>query len=981
MGGSAGGGFVGRGGELAVLRQSLAAAGGGRPQIVVVDGEPGVGKTALLRRFVREAPGVPVVWASGDATESGLEFGVARQLLMTLPLPSAVAAGGGVQGRFSAGVAGGGSGADGFSVGAALLAGVGALEMRGPAVVVVDDLHWIDAPSARALLFFLRRLRADPVLVLLAARPQALAGLGESWARLLGDPERTRWVRLAGLTVAQVRELAAAAGRELAAEAGARLQQHTGGNPLYVSALLAELADDALAGAAARLPAPRAYAATVLARLSRLPGPARALVCAVAVAGMRCPARLATAVAGLGEGTAGVEEAVRAGLLDLAPGTAGELVFAHPLMRAAVYDDLAPGRRRRLHLAAAALTPPPASFAHRVAAAAAGFDDALAGELIVAAGVAQAAGGLGLAGRYLGWAARVDGDQQRAEASLFEAAGLLLMTGDVHAAEEHMQAVAARPASQRRRFTLALHAAMARGQLDHARAELTSVAEAVSPEQDAALFGYCAGWLALVCAGLGADEEALRWAQRARAAAGQVPAIDALAVQALAWSYAHTGRIGECLRLLGGYAAQQPAPSTLEAELVTVRGVVRDWAGDVAGAAADLRAVLGWQRRGVSTVLVTDAYAALAESEFRGGDWDAAATHVELAVSLGADLDHITFLSYAHSVAALLYAARGDDDAAAAHAGAAQHVAGASPSCEALACAALARAHVAWGRADWPAVAVALQPLHAGGGAGRASAAASYPNLALWRYRLAEARIAAGRLDEARELLNQTPPVPWGGTTAADRARLDGLALQRAGRPGAAAAAFAAAMPGPQPVSRSLADGLLALDYGRLLIAGKHRRAAAAPLLTARAIFAGLGAARLLAACDRALLACGVSGPPVAGADSRAARLAALTPHEQVVAKLVAAGMTNRQVAAELYVSVKAVEYHLGGIFAKLGIRSRRELPAELAGPRARAAAATATVPARGAGQPPQVTAGPSPRRPRAPRLASAPASRIRDEP
>lgn len=954
MGGRAGGEFVGRGGELAVLRQSLAAAEGGWPQIVVVDGEPGVGKTALLRRFVREAPGVPVVWASGDATESGLEFGVARQLFMALPLPSAVATGGDGQARLPSAVAGGGSGADGFSVGAALLAGVGALEMRGPVVVVVDDLHWIDAPSARALLFFLRRLRADPVLVLLATRPQMLAGLGESWARLLGDTERTRWVRLAGLTAAQVRELAAAAGRELAAEAGARLQQHTAGNPLYVSALLAELADGALAGAAARLPAPRAYAATVLARLSRLPGPTRALICAVAVAGMRCPARLATAMAGLGEGqgTAAVEEAVRAGLLDLAPGTAGELVFAHPLIRAAVYDDLGPGRRRRLHLAAAALTPAPASFAHRVAAAAAGFDDALAGELIVAAGDAQAARDLGLAGRYFGWAARVDGDQQRGEASLFDAVGLLLMTGDVHAAEEHMEAVAARPDSQRRRFTLALHAAMARGQLDHARAELTSVAEAVSPEQDAALFGCCAGWLALVCAGLGADEESLRWARRARAAAGQVPAIDALAVQALAWSLAHTGRIGECLRLLSGYLAQQPAPSTLEAELVTVRGVVRNWAGDVAGAAADLRAVLGWQRRGMSTVLVTNAYAALAESEFRGGDWDAAATHVELAVSLGADLDHITFLSYAHSVAALLYAARGDDDAAAAHADAAQQVAAAAPSCEALACAALARAHVAWGRASWPAVVAALQPLAAGGGVSRQGAAANYPNLALWRYRLAEAHIAAGRLDEARELLDQTPPVPWGGTSAADRARLDGLALQRAGRPDAAAATFAAAMPGPEPVSRSLADGLLALDYGRLLIADKHRRAAAAPLLTARAIFADLGAARLLAACGRALLACGVGGPPVAGQDSRLARLAALTPQEQVVAKLVAAGMTNRQVAAELYLSVKAVEYHLGGIFAKLGIRSRRELPAELAGARTRAAAGTAKVPASGPGSP-----------------------------
>jgi DNA-binding CsgD family transcriptional regulator/tetratricopeptide (TPR) repeat protein len=907
--------FVGRDGELATAGEALAAARAGQPRILVVEGDAGIGKTALLHRCARMAPDAAVVWASGDPAESGLDGGLVRQLLAGRPGAAGVAEL---------------AGQDGLSLGAALLAAIGALEEEAPLVIlVVDDLHWADRTSAEALLFGLRRLRSDPVLVLLAARPGRLDQLGGSWTRLLADGDRTRHLRLTGLSPAEVVTLAAASRWDLTTESGARLQEHTAGNPLYLLALLAELPADAFAGDAAHLPAPAAYAAAVLSRLARLPAPARDLVRAAAVLGTRAPARVASAMAGLADGTSAADAAVRARLLDFPPGRArDELCFTHPLVRAAVYEDLPPGDRRWLHLAAAGLVPAPAAFAHRVAAAAGGFDGELAAELIEAATASQAAGAPRPAAQYLAWAARVDSDPGRGEQSLFGAVRLLIWTGDVQAAFEHAEAVEARPPGPDRRYVQAI-LAVSQGWLEHAAAELRSLAGTVSAARQPALYGHITAALAMVYASLGDDEASLTWAERSRAVAGDVPDADALARQALAWSYAKTGRISRALGLLADCSARKPGPSGFDAELLTVRGVIRNWAGDFPGAIEDLRAVLRWHRSGVTTIGLTNAYAALAEAEFRRGDWDAAATHVEVAISLGRDLDHTWFLSYAHCVAAYLYAARGETEPAADHAAAAQEAAGLAPSMEALACTALAYAHVAWARADWAGVITALGPLERGD----FGTASGYPNLAMWRYRMAEALVHEGQLDRARQLLADSPQTAWGGVIRADRARIEALAWQRAGLPDRAEAAFEAAVagvgagsPGAGAGSRRLGHGLLALDYGRFLLSEKRRRPAGTALLTARKVLAGLGAAALTDACDQGLRACGVLVPTPAGDQESQPNLDALTAREQVVARLVAAGMTNREAAAELFVSVKTIEYHLSVIFTKLHIRSRREL-------------------------------------------------------
>ena len=220
--------------------------------------------------------------------------------------------------------------------------------------------------------------------------------------------------------------------------------------------------------------------------------------------------------------------------------------------------------------------------------------------------------------------------------------------------------------------------------------------------------------------------------------------------------------------------------------------------------------------------------------------------------------------------------------------------------------------------ADWSAVSTALRPL-----AEAPPAVREHPNLAVWRYRLAEALIGEGRPGEALELLDHAPAAAWGGVEDADRARLRALALQRLGRTAAARRIFAEGLATLRGEPISFAGALLCLDWGRFLVSVNDAGSAEAPLRSAREVFRRLGAIGRRDECDAVLAAVAGASGATRSVDTT---LDALTPRERVVAKLVAAGATNREVAAQLYLSVKGVEYHLGNIFSKLAITSRRQL-------------------------------------------------------
>jgi DNA-binding CsgD family transcriptional regulator len=904
--------FVAREDELSALHGALREARDGRPVVVAIEGEPGIGKTTLLRRFLAGAPDTEILWASGDETEVSLDHGISSQLWAAMP-PGVGAADGPA---FS----GSASGSDGFAQGAAFLAALGALQERGVVVIVVDDLQWADLPSARALLFAVRRLRRDSVLVLLTSRPHSLARLGDSWARLLS--QQGQRLRLAGLAPADLRPLASTlCGLELSPAVRERLCEHTGGNPLYVRALLEELPASALADARTPLPAPHSYAATVITRVARLSDAAQNLLGAGSVIGRHFSLPVAAEVAGIDDAVAALDEACAARLLTSAM-RAGEVeaTFTHPLVRAAIHDDLSPARRRQFHLAVARVVPALVSLGHRVAAAQ-GADDELATELVATAESDIAAGELPDAAQHFLAAAKLAGGRARREDCLLRAVELLLMSGDADA-HGYLDAVRECGDGPRKRFILSCLTA-ATGQVGDAHAQLESLVKGLRFPGDRAVLGPAASSLAMFCSMRGHTAEAMRWATTALESAGDDPMVDMTARQVLASTLAMAGRMTEALALLAWLSPAPMLPRPFEPELLATRGSLKASAGDFAGAVKDLAAVVRWSRSGTPLRSLPDAYAALAQAEYGLGAWDDAATHAELAVSLARDLGHFWFLAQAHKVAVDIYSVRGDWRFASEHVAGARQAAREMDVPGEVASACVAEATLAWARGAWDAVLSALAPLHKGD---LKVLTANFDSVS-WRLREAEALLATTRLAEAARTLDETEAAAAQRPAAAlDIHRLRAtLALAR-GRPREARASFATGLGVAAQARGTLGHALLAVAYGRFLRTGGNRREAIQWLRSAHDTLSGLGARPFLAACDAELSACGVriSGSPAAGNPH------GLTAKEQAVTRLVTEGLSNREVAAELYLSSKAIEYHLSNIFAKVGVTSRRQLRAAL---------------------------------------------------
>ena len=903
--------FVGRADELAVLAAAAEAARRGHPKVVLVEGDAGIGKSSLLARFAAGLADAAVLRAGGDEAELLVPYGIVGQLV------ASARGTGRPPGLLAAQLSGA---VDPLAVGAELVVWLGQVGRgRGMVLACIDDLHWADGRSARALLFAVRRLQADQVLVVVSARAGELPRLGEGWQRFLAGDHRAGRVRLAGLGAAEVVTLGRALGAgELPRRAVSRLLEETGGNPLYCRAVLEESRTKGgdLDGGA--LGVPRSLAGLVLLRLGALSPGARQLVAAAAVLGHHCGLMAAAAVAGLGDPVPALEEAMAAGVIVEQPGgMAAGIGFPHLLVQRAVYDDLSPTRRRRLHTRAAGLVDRHQALAHRVAASV-GPDNQLAGELETAGREARRHGRTAQAAAWLAQAAAVSTDPAAADHRLLNAVETLVSSGDLAEAQILAGRVRAAGPSARRSRMLGTLDFLA-GRAGPAEAHLLDAWQAHDPVRDAAQGAAAASQLTVVCLIAGRIREAIGWGERAAQAGGAPPAVRHRALGVLAIALFADKRGPEGLARLAFLPAAPSEVPQEDTDTLVHRGLVRVWAEDLAGAIADLSTAMARLRGGVPLRTASLCLSYLAAAEGLLGSWDDAVVHGELAVSLAQDADRVWEFGTVHGIAAIVPALRGDWEAASAHVQMATVAGQAAGPPWAIAAAATARAFLAMARGDLEGVADAAAAVHATG---------PVKFLTLhrydWRPLEIDALIGLGRLDQAETALAEleadlSPAGPPSALVAAARLRGDLAAV--AGHQDAAAAAFAIAWRRAQGLRVPLALAQLQISDARRLRAAGQPQAAVARLRSARQRLITLGAQPLLEACDRELAAAGAPpGPETAPA------FVGLTPAEQAVARLVAAGRSNRQTAAELYVSVKTVEFHLGHIYAKLGIRSRKDL-------------------------------------------------------
>ncbi len=538
---------------------------------------------------------------------------------------------------------------------------------------------------------------------------------------------------------------------DLSGRAITQLLDHTGGNALHCRALLEELGPGGLARADDDLPAPRELASVIVARLRALSGPAQGLVTAAAILGRSCPLATAAALAGLADPLAALDEAAAAGLLtENQAGSGAAIAFTHPLVHAAIRDDLGSARRHQLHQAAATLVPGPAALHHRVAAAV-GPDDRLARDLEGAAREAAMAGTPAQAAAWLAQAAAASTDRAQQERRLLDAVATLVDSADVAGALALWPQVAQLGPSARR--------SALRGQLDLLRgrgsvveAHLLEAWQAHDPATEPLVGAAAATSLAAYLCTLRRVGEALVWAERAVAATAGHPAALLQAKIVVALSLTLAGRGPEGLARLDDLpAAAAEVPLELTDGLV-MRGMCRLFTDDMTGAMSDLSVGMDRLRAGVSSHDPGHCLVYLGDAEYRLGAWDDALLHCELAVSLARDSDRTWDLAFVHGYAALVPAARGDWQRATAHVEASRAAARAFGTGTGVRSAAMAGAELALARGDLEAVLAAAEPARALGRAEVAGVAHRRPAEAealIGLHRREDAEAALAELDAA----------------------------------------------------------------------------------------------------------------------------------------------------------------------------------------------------------------------------------------
>jgi DNA-binding CsgD family transcriptional regulator len=802
-------------------------------------------------------------------------------------------------------------------VGARLLEVVGEQQGTGPVAIVVDDLQWADRRSVEALTFMLRRLSVDSVLAVVIYRGPS-GQLDEAAQRMLRSIENRLHVPLGGLRPDEVAALAAAlTAGPLDDEAVQWLYQGTGGYPLYLRTVLSEGSgfDPRTPG---RLALPRSLPAAVDDQLRMLPPETRVMLEMLSVLNLRLPLAQLGQAAQLDSPSAAIEPAVASHLVDWSPEEPTcPVEIRHLLVRDAIYAGITATKRRALHARAASVVSESASWEHRVAALDRP-DEGLAGELERLAGEEAAAGWLALAATHLRWASDISPARVGRERRLLTAALHLMLAEESRGLGLRQAAEEAAPSPLRSCVLGTI--AHSTGQVTEAEQRYTqALAEARNDPDSQPLAAMIANRLARTYALLGDGEKVMTFARWAlgtgrldAAYASQTRTLVAVGASVAAGPRA-------ALAELGHLDADPARVDLVDVDGLAFRGVFRLMAGDLNQAVSDLTASLKMVRRGATLTLGLRPYAYLTLAQYVAGAWDDALLTTEQGFLASAIHSRRFEMPMLHLAAACVPAGRGAAEEAERHARLAKEAAASLDYGQERLYAAMARALVCQASGDYLGMADALGPWRDDAvldGRSRLYAV-------LWRPLLAEGLIGSGQADQAATVVDRLragsgqvayvqPALAW----------LDGWLAELRGAPEEAGRIYQRGED-TADAQTPVHTARLLLAHGRLLRRTGDRRAAIERLRRASDLYRALQAAPFLARTEEELEACHLPGAAPA---QKQQPVLALTSRETEVARLVGKGLSNPEVAAELFISRKAVEYHLGNIYAKCGLQGRQQL-------------------------------------------------------
>ena len=901
--------IVGREGELAAVRGVV--SGSTPHRAIVIAGEPGIGKTTLWAGVLTAEQPARVLLARPSGAEARLAYsalidlldGVTTEELGALLSPQ----------RRALEVAlvradPGDEPPDPSATSVGFLNALRVLASQRRLVVAIDDLQWLDQPSAEVLAFAARRLEDEAISFVLAKRPakptpleRALEGRGleqlDVGALSLGATRRMLSARL-GLTVPR--------------HVLRRLHETTLGNPLFVLELGRSLVARGQLEPGEDIPVPESVEDLLGTHVSALSAPVRRLLLAVALSAELRPGQLDTIAH-----DAAVEEGVEAGVLIV---DAGRLRASHPLLAAAASDQSSDDERRELHLVLAAVVSDRELRAHHLALAARQPEEALASIVAAAADAAATRGAVQDAATLSEHALRLTPrDAPERIDRLFVLATRLDLAGEPHRVTELLEPEL--PSLPPGPLLARAHALVSEGAptipetLEHLRYALEGSAD--EPALRALVLAKLAIITAATCVAQIAEAES--WALEALDHASDAgPDVERLALSALGWARVLGGRpiddLGE------RFHAVSSVPFHMADSLDRVIGARLAWRGEVTGAGTLLTRMIRIAEERDEPWSAAVLRMNLCDLAMRRGDFSTASRLLDDWVeSTGGEL--LAGGAFYDRCRALLAVGLGDAEGAAASA--------------ARAIEAARGAGERWSElAARRALGVAALLAHDADGAAESLRA-------VWSHTrregvedpgahpvapdLVEALLQVGERDEAREVtealreLAERQSHPWGLVTTRRCAALVRLAEPVHDEEAATHLAEVASGYAELGLRFDRARSLLALGRAQR----RHRKwgAARAALEDAVAAFEELGSDGWAEAARSELGRVGARRPRPAGE---------LTEAEQRVVDLAIEGLSNKEIAGALVVTVPTVESHLSRAYAKLGIRSRGQLAARL---------------------------------------------------